>query len=315
MPGRKFSSANQYRYGFNGKENDNDVKSEGNQQDYGMRIYDTRLGRFLSVDPLTPKYPELTPYQFASNRPIDGIDQDGLEFFPSTLFKPALPIIMLPTKSDAKLISDVAKANPNAGMLKLAFKYSWISAKNKIHLGLDVIGLIPGAGEVADAVNGGLYFLELDYENATYSFASTMPFLGIASTTTKWAKNVLKYSDNAFHSAGGLIFKQGSKHGNRLSHVMKHTVNDLTKVKHGVFDVPNEGLVKTLDEAWEMIQKKGDNVVQEIQKDGRIKYVVDMGKRVGFEGGAKGSNEALNKIQIVVEKESKGEVVTAFPVK
>ena len=36
--------------------------------------------RFLSVDPLTKKYPELTPYQFASNRPIDGIDLDGLEW-------------------------------------------------------------------------------------------------------------------------------------------------------------------------------------------------------------------------------------------
>ena len=81
MPGRKYSQSNSsYRYGFNGKENDNDVKGEGNQQDYGMRIYDPRLGRFLSVDPLTKKYPELTPFQFASNRPIDGIDLDGLEF-------------------------------------------------------------------------------------------------------------------------------------------------------------------------------------------------------------------------------------------
>ena len=86
MPGRKFAqSSASYRYGFNGKENDNDVKGEGNQQDYGMRIYDTRLGRFLSVDPVTDKYPELTPYQFASNRPIDGIDLDGLEWWKKTL--------------------------------------------------------------------------------------------------------------------------------------------------------------------------------------------------------------------------------------
>jgi RHS repeat-associated protein len=48
--------------------------------DYGMRIYDPRIGRFLSVDPLTTQYPQLTPYQFASNRPIDGIDRDGEEF-------------------------------------------------------------------------------------------------------------------------------------------------------------------------------------------------------------------------------------------
>jgi RHS repeat-associated protein len=73
-----------YCYGFNGKENDNEVKGTGNQQDYGMRIYDPRLGKFLSVDPLTKKYAELTPYQFASNRPIDGVDLDGKEYFNST---------------------------------------------------------------------------------------------------------------------------------------------------------------------------------------------------------------------------------------
>jgi len=81
MPGRNYSEENAYRYGFNGKENDNEVKGEGNQQDYGMRIYDPRLGRFLSVDPISHLYPMLTPYQFASNSPISGIDMDGLEFY------------------------------------------------------------------------------------------------------------------------------------------------------------------------------------------------------------------------------------------
>ena len=77
MPGRKLNGG--YRYGFNGKENDNEVKGEGNQQDYGMRIYDGRIGKFLSVDPFTRKYPMLTPYQFASNSPIQALDIDGLE--------------------------------------------------------------------------------------------------------------------------------------------------------------------------------------------------------------------------------------------
>ncbi|WP_432803737.1 hypothetical protein [Chitinophaga horti] len=38
-----------------------------------MRVYDARVGRFLSVDPLAESYAELTPYQFASNRPVDGM--------------------------------------------------------------------------------------------------------------------------------------------------------------------------------------------------------------------------------------------------
>jgi len=72
--------------GSMGKENDNEVKGEGNQQDYGMRVYDPRIGKFLSVDPITAHYPMLTPYQFASNRPIDGVDLDGLEYAPPMKF-------------------------------------------------------------------------------------------------------------------------------------------------------------------------------------------------------------------------------------
>jgi RHS repeat-associated protein len=64
------------RWQFNGKEKD----SETGYTDYGFRQYDEIIGRFITPDPLTRKYPMLTPYQFASNRPIDGVDLDGLEF-------------------------------------------------------------------------------------------------------------------------------------------------------------------------------------------------------------------------------------------
>lgn len=50
-----------------------------NAYDYGFRIYNPRIGRFLSVDPITSNYPQLTPYQFAANDPIESIDFDGLE--------------------------------------------------------------------------------------------------------------------------------------------------------------------------------------------------------------------------------------------
>lgn len=79
MPNRNFSSSS-YRYGFNGKEKDTENTWGDAQYDYGFRIFNPRYGKFLSVDPLTKSYPMLTPYQFASNRPIDGIDLDGLEY-------------------------------------------------------------------------------------------------------------------------------------------------------------------------------------------------------------------------------------------
>ena len=55
------------------------MKGDDSQQDYGMRIYDPRVARFLSVDPIAREYPWYTPYQFAGNMPIAAVDLDGLE--------------------------------------------------------------------------------------------------------------------------------------------------------------------------------------------------------------------------------------------
>ena len=80
LQGRKYSSSSSYRYGFNGKENDKETVGTGEgTQDYGFRLYNPSLGKFLSVDPLFQSYPWFTPYQFAGNTPIWAIDLDGLE--------------------------------------------------------------------------------------------------------------------------------------------------------------------------------------------------------------------------------------------
>lgn len=73
-----------YLYGYNGKELDD--RDGLIQYDYGFRIYDPRLARFKSVDPLTQSYPWYTPYQFAGNKPILCIDLDGLEEFQPDLY-------------------------------------------------------------------------------------------------------------------------------------------------------------------------------------------------------------------------------------
>lgn len=78
--GRTFNGS-EYRYGMNGKEKDDEIVGSGNSYDFGARMYSPRLGKFLSIDPLTMKYPWLTPYQYASNTPIQGIDIDGLEVY------------------------------------------------------------------------------------------------------------------------------------------------------------------------------------------------------------------------------------------
>lgn len=97
---RNYSSAD-YRWGFNGKEKDDEVKGSGNQYDYGFRIYDPRLGRFLSVDPLTRNYPWYSPYLFAGNRPIWAIDLDGFEEIIKSVYKfNDIPFLNIVSKTD-----------------------------------------------------------------------------------------------------------------------------------------------------------------------------------------------------------------------
>jgi RHS repeat-associated protein len=78
LDGRTMQGAG-YRYGFNGMEKDDEVKGIGNSYDFGARINDPRIGRWISVDPLASKFPMLTPYQFSSNNPVLNVDLDGLE--------------------------------------------------------------------------------------------------------------------------------------------------------------------------------------------------------------------------------------------
>jgi RHS repeat-associated protein len=75
QPGRKFNAGTQYRYGFNGKELDNST-GEGNL-DFGARIYDNRLGRWLALDPLMKKYPGESPFLFCGGNPIIFSDPNG----------------------------------------------------------------------------------------------------------------------------------------------------------------------------------------------------------------------------------------------
>ncbi len=78
MPGRGYSATGAYRYGFNGKENDNEVKGAMNQIAFEKRVYDPRICRFLSRDPLEGSFTWQTPYVFAGGNPIKFLDVLGM---------------------------------------------------------------------------------------------------------------------------------------------------------------------------------------------------------------------------------------------
>lgn len=63
------------RYKYNGKELDRLLALDC--YDYGARWYDPVLARWHAVDPLAEKYPDISPYVYCLNNPVNAIDPDG----------------------------------------------------------------------------------------------------------------------------------------------------------------------------------------------------------------------------------------------
>jgi RHS repeat-associated protein len=64
-------------YSFNGKEKD----YESGFHYYGARYYASELGIWLSVDPMSDKYPSLSPYNYCADNPVKFIDPKGEEIW------------------------------------------------------------------------------------------------------------------------------------------------------------------------------------------------------------------------------------------
>ena len=77
MPGREYQ-ATPSRFGFNGKEKDDEVKGGGNQIAFEARTYDSRLGKFLSRDPREADYPWQSTFAYYRNSPIATLDFLGM---------------------------------------------------------------------------------------------------------------------------------------------------------------------------------------------------------------------------------------------
>ena len=120
---REYVAFKDFRYSFNGQEKDNEISGDGNSYDFGARTYDSRISKFLSIDPYCQKYPEDAPYSFAGANPIALIDKNGeFKISPENMaaYRKDYPHLIkyLETQVEkdyaksAKLINGLIKMNP-----------------------------------------------------------------------------------------------------------------------------------------------------------------------------------------------------------
>ncbi len=217
-------------------------------------MYNPAIGKFLSFDPLAPEYPELTPYQFASNTPIYAIDLDGLEAIGSDITRRQ--------KEEAVLKAETAEGRERATNDLMDFYTSQ--------------ALGGAAGGAAGITAAGIWYAG----SAAYTYAVYNPVTvikgveeagsfvyGMADQTGTDVPATV--GDDAGRATRAAIENIVSPARNQLDDVVRQSSKiDYVTTPEGVSVPTNlEKLGKTFDEiGYEKVQETGQNVIYEIPK-------------------------------------------------
>ncbi|TVQ81973.1 MAG: hypothetical protein EA358_00165, partial [Flavobacteriales bacterium] len=178
MPGRSYNSE-KYRYGFQGQEQDDEIKGGGNSVNYKYRMHDPRIGRFFAVDPLTAKYPWNSPYAFSENQVIAFIELEGLEKIKSLSISRTQPQQEVVNN---ELLRDAFQGVLEITLTALGAKYSMF-----------------------DAVGGGMSAIEMkllpdNLENLDFEVADFGLFLAGQTGDLETFDHAIKMANQQFYS-------------------------------------------------------------------------------------------------------------------
>jgi RHS repeat-associated protein len=151
-------SSEAYRFGFQGQEKDPEwTGQQGSHLAFKYRIHDARIGRFLSIDPLTKDYPWNSPYAFSENRVIDKIEFEGLE-----MANP--PINYAPIQAKREAESVMKLSNSLSGKITFSADIGLTSGKVGANINAMDIGIGGSAYPNVGSATRLKVFCELDFD-------------------------------------------------------------------------------------------------------------------------------------------------------
>ncbi|MBK8256728.1 MAG: hypothetical protein IPK82_29160 [Polyangiaceae bacterium] len=125
-------------------------------------------------------------------------------------------------------VSPIALGRPPEGQKEAPWDWDRIDwsqtdwanvALDAVQAVLDVLGLIPGLGEIADGVNGLISLARGEYVAAGLSFAAMIPFAGWVATGGKFTRTAHRYGDEAVEVASAVV-----RHGDEAASAVASTV-------------------------------------------------------------------------------------------
>ena len=199
------------------------------------RVYDYHLGRFLSVDPFIQGMGNsqgVNPYSYILNNPLAGTDPSGYVAITGLDRWSGMPDPMgygdncpfcvdkdkdkegqdngAEAGGQASLNITITADNASVGSGNVSgiggqaqvgtsqevIKHSNWGIWDSIQAGLDVAGLVPIIGELADLTNAGISLARGDYEGAVLSLSAMVPIVGNAAGTAKIIRSAEKFTDS-----------------------------------------------------------------------------------------------------------------------
>lgn len=229
MPGRNVGD---YRYAFNGKENDEDMGIDS--YDFSARIYDGRLGRFLSVDPKALKFPWLSPYSGLDNDPLNKIDPDGesgepvidknkktITVYSNMIFYSSNLTVK---KSDAERVAKNIQKNWNSANGKVTIDGETYSVKFSISVQYKVINNSMVA-PIANLLDGGITTDRAMKAEIEANTDIRNNYFRIESVTDgKNTHITTSYADGAGSNTGFLVISQIGGESKTGAHEYGHTI-------------------------------------------------------------------------------------------
>ena len=135
---------------------------------YGYRDYNPQTVRFTTVDPIRDG---TNWFAYVNNDPVNYVDLLGL-----------------------------LASEPKRGF--------WSKALDGVQAGLDVVGFVPGVGEIADGINALISLGRGDVAGATLSATSMLPIVGDAiGKGGKIARAAIKHGDEVLEAGTKLLGK------------------------------------------------------------------------------------------------------------
>ena len=186
------------------------------------------------------------------------------------------------------------------------------TASDTGHLALDVLGMIPGIGEIADGINASWYTKEGKYGDAALSGAAMIPGAGWAAGGTKIAKHMSKLKKVLGFGDKVKDVKNVSK-STELTDVVKNEDLFMSKPTNygdayepAQFNTMFKGAIGGMTEQGKNLDKMGYDVSKMLNKDAVKYHGVQGGRTVMEVSLPNGGSQLFYKSSGLAGKSGKG---------